>query len=362
MDRIEGYGMSEMPGMHAPMQQGTPVSMNVSINASGKEHVDDLITMMKNAGMGAAEPASAPTLSPRMDMERLSGIMNGPDMGPEIDIDMESEMEEPCPVCDSAPCACDHTEEAADGGFGDATTELNPEYGDMSDAIPAGNDLHKQKKSFKVVAGGDNPMAYKATVEGIKTALLKALTEKKAVTNKKIDKVSKEGNAFGKAVRDAKANGDKTVKVGGKTMPVKEADKTMSRAAKGHEKYGKEGMAALAKAGKEGKNLDPIRKKYDKYDESAKPDFLDMDKDGNKKEPMKKAVADKKKGAAPKKGVNPFAKKTNEAHTGEKFDALKHVKNPTQGEKDAAKDVKRGSYSDRAAMLKSAEKDGRLKK
>ena len=29
----------------------------------------------------------------------------------------------------------------------------------------------------------------------------------------------------------------------------------------------------------------------------SKPDFLDMDKDGNKKEPMKKAVADKKKGA-----------------------------------------------------------------
>jgi hypothetical protein len=46
----------------------------------------------------------------------------------------------------------------------------------------------------------------------------------------------------------------------------------------------------------------------------------------------------------------------------EKFDPLKHVKNPTQGEKDAAKDVKRGSYPDRAAMLRSAEKDGRLKK
>jgi hypothetical protein len=40
--------------------------------------------------------------------------------------------------------------------------------------------------------------------------------------------------------------------------------------------------------------------------EGAKPDFLDMDKDGNKKETMKKAVADKKK--------NPFGnKKTNEA-------------------------------------------------
>jgi hypothetical protein len=45
----------------------------------------------------------------------------------------------------------------------------------------------------------------------------------------------------------------------------------------------------------------------------------------------------------------------------EKFDPLKHVKNHTKGEKDAAKDVKRGSYADRAAMLKSAEKDGRLK-
>ena len=44
-----------------------------------------------------------------------------------------------------------------------------------------------------------------------------------------------------------------------------------------------------------------------------------------------------------------------------KFDPLKHVKNPTKGEKDAAKDVKRGSYADRAAMLKSAEADGRLK-
>jgi hypothetical protein len=42
----------------------------------------------------------------------------------------------------------------------------------------------------------------------------------------------------------------------------------MSRAAKGIEKYGKDGMQALAKAGREGKALDPVRNKYDKYDES----------------------------------------------------------------------------------------------
>jgi len=56
--------------------------------------------------------------------------------------------------------------------------------------------------------------------------------------------------------------------MGGKKKAVKEAVKqTMSRAAKGHEKYGKEGMQALAKAGKEGKDLDKVRAKYNKYDD-----------------------------------------------------------------------------------------------
>lgn len=64
------------------------------------------------------------------------------------------------------------------------------------------------------------------------------------------------------------------------------------------------------------KFMDMVKKKKGaKKDvkEAAKPDFLDMDKDGDKKEPMKKAVADKKKVSAPKKGVNPFAKKTESA-------------------------------------------------
>jgi hypothetical protein len=43
-------------------------------------------------------------------------------------------------------------------------------------------------------------------------------------------------------------------------------ERDMSRAAKGYEKYGKEGMQALAKAGREGKSLDPVRNKYDRYD------------------------------------------------------------------------------------------------
>jgi hypothetical protein len=71
-----------------------------------------------------------------------------------------------------------------------------------------------------------------------------------------------------------------TKKKGGKTVPncvpkegIEEAEKkTMSRAAKGNEKYGKDGMKALAKAGREGaseKKLDAIRDKHDNYNESV---------------------------------------------------------------------------------------------
>jgi hypothetical protein len=61
------------------------------------------------------------------------------------------------------------------------------------------------------------------------------------------------------------------------------------------------------------------------------------------------------------KGKAQSAKQDEPGVKEEKFDPLKHVKNPTPGEKKAAKDVKRSSYADRAAMLRSAEKDGRLK-
>ena len=56
-------------------------------------------------------------------------------------------------------------------------------------------------------------------------------------------------------------------------VPNFESKQNMSRAAKGHEKYGKAGMQALAKAGREGaseKELDAIRDKHDNYNKSMK--------------------------------------------------------------------------------------------
>jgi len=50
------------------------------------------------------------------------------------------------------------------------------------------------------------------------------------------------------------------------------------------------------------KDKEEHEKTKGKYDEAAKPDYLDFDKDGDKKEPMKKALADKKKVAEELKG------------------------------------------------------------
>lgn len=94
-------------------------------------------------------------------------------------------------------------------------------------------------------------------------------------------KPASEGNEFSGELAKAKASGAKTFNVDGKDYPVQEAgERTMSRAAKGHEKYGKEGMKALAKAGREGasdEQLDKIRDKHDKYDESLSfADYLNL--------------------------------------------------------------------------------------
>ena len=81
----------------------------------------------------------------------------------------------------------------------------------------------------------------------------------------------------------------------------------------------KEESEAAAKKKKEDK-----KKKMGKImDEGAKPDFLDMDKDGDKKEPMKKAVADK--GGDKKDGKKGMSAK-QEKYFGKKNESVKTSK------------------------------------
>jgi len=96
------------------------------------------------------------------------------------------------------------------------------------------------------------------------------------VTHKQLNErdEGKPGKNFAKIAKDAaerygsKAAGERVAGAVRNKLNAqgKLEEEGMSRAAKGYEKYGKEGMEALAKAGREGKALDPVRKKYDKYD------------------------------------------------------------------------------------------------
>ena len=173
----------------------------------------------------------------------------------------------------------------------------------------------------------------------------------------------------------------------GAAAPTPPAAKKMQEALKGGQK-----KLDVDKDGKLEKSDFAKLRSNKSVKEAAKPDFLDMDKDGNKKEPMKKAVADKKKGAVkeasgkcnhtpkgkscPVHGLKECGgmyegamsdldadRKDRAYQTRQAKTTMKHVKDPTPGEKKAAKDIKPGikGYSDRVAMLKSAEKDGRLK-
>jgi hypothetical protein len=115
-----------------------------------------------------------------------------------------------------------------------------------------------------------------------KEPMKKAVADKKAGPKKGVNPFTKKDAKVDEALKGKQKNLDvdddgdieaddlADLRAGKKEKKVDEAAKqTMSRAAKGHEKYGKEGMAALAKAGKEGKSLEPVKAKYNKYDEGT---------------------------------------------------------------------------------------------
>ena len=170
LESIQECGSPMMAGQEMPMasEGGQPVT--VSITASGKDNVSDLIAMMQDAAgitqMGPAvtdEPTMLP--APDGDQEMDMAAMRDMIVGPKDD--------EPTEDYANAP---------------------DPEYGDMSDVIPDGNDLNRKKKAYPATQDGDNPMA----VENIKAALYAALTEKKKTMVKGPD---------GKMVPDYAADG-----------------------------------------------------------------------------------------------------------------------------------------------------------
>ena len=90
----------------------------------------------------------------------------------------------------------------------------------------------------------------------------------------------------------------------------------------------------------------------------SKPDFLDMDKDGDKTEPMKKAVADKKKGAVKEESEMKVGdkKKSSTGGTIEKTKTgLKHTAGKNYSGKEAEKEEK-SKKTDESKMMPKGKK------
>lgn len=120
--------------------------------------------------------------------------------------------------------------------------------------------------------------------------------------------------------------------MGGKKKVKEEAEKTMSRAAKGHQKYGKEGMQALAKAGKEGKDLDKVRNKYNKYDDKLTKEDVAEAKDMSAFDWKSKVKAPQSSFAAKKISTGTVYTKKYKEEPDDADDAKKNKKSKTMGE------------------------------
>ena len=185
MDNIEECGVEEGMPMVPPMppqpaeDKGNPVTMNISMNASGKEHVADLIDMMKNAGVGGAKQVTPDMMPIRTDMERLRSIVDGPK---DMDDLKPGDQGEPCPKCGKqhigASSCMDSIEiDDEDEAVAEYDNEPDEQYGSIDDVIDSGDDLHKSKKAYAATQDGDNPMAVEDEEETLEQQILRALQD-----------------------------------------------------------------------------------------------------------------------------------------------------------------------------------------
>jgi hypothetical protein len=245
-------GMPPMGSLPAPMDKGNPVTMNVSLNASGKEHVEDLINMMKNAGMNDAKEVGPDMMPMRMDMERLRDIVDEPKEDVEVE---EGGMKDQLIQAMEKIAADDSGEllykALSKGAMG---PEVQNYLQDMYDDVAVDNGLHPdddhdqiEQKMWDQIEADYGMQEWANSPEGSEDDV--DYRDQDYMTNMMGDDLHKKKKAFAKA-----QDGDNAMAV---------------------ESIKAQLMKALA-------------------EKKAKPDFLDMDKDGNKKEPMKKAIADKK--------------------------------------------------------------------
>jgi hypothetical protein len=214
--------MGAMAPSVPPAQQDT-VSMNVSMNAQGAGGIRDLMNVLKDIQDGP-DHGSALTAEPH-NVEI--------DADPELDIAMPNQQDDN-PDIEVVHLGHDEVEDEAYDNAPDVSYQDNSF---MQQDLAGG--------SQKMTKGGynqsDNPLTMAAILP-----------------------VAAAMGRMGEGLDESLTS---KLQAMYEDVKLREGEKkTMSRAAKGNEKYGKDGMKALAKAGREGKDLDKIRNKYNKYD------------------------------------------------------------------------------------------------
>lgn len=248
-----------MPEPMNSIPSAPPVSMSVNLNAQGIDQIKSLLDLMHKAesplaagpvGAPAMPPVPMPTMAP---MSMPGGAMDMPALS----------LDEP-------------------GFGGEPTGGMDPldalvKKAGIAMAPKAPGDVGPGAKAGDDEAGEKSPVGSKDAAP--KDEMNKVADEVRGMADTLADENSDGGFGDATTAPDEKYGDVNTVTPTGDDLASKGAE--------------------AKKVNGGGNPMESIRQQLDaRYREikeaKAKPDFLDMDKDGNKKEPFKKAVADKK--------------------------------------------------------------------
>lgn len=283
LESLQECGMNEMPvegGM--PQQDGTPVSMNVSLNASGKDNVEDLISMMKNAGMGGAQEVGQDMMPMRHDIESFRGMVDGPEDSGEEMLGLPPGQEEGMHEQSIAEWSSEDADQlkmlhglVQSAAYRGVNSRPGAEFEDYID----NNYPHidSEKLLAKLVRMDDN-----AQFEALHELIT---SEYRADSDEDGTDQSMRKGELGMEGYDNEPNDDYQ----GSNYMLRDLSGGINREKKAYAKA-QDGDNAMAVETIKSRLLDLLSEK------KAKPDFADIDGDGDKKEPMKKAAKDKKKG------------------------------------------------------------------
>jgi len=166
--------------------------------------------------------------------------------------------------------------------------------------------IHQAESSsnFNSLLSDETYQKDKYVVSVLNTKIKEMLGESKLVEGAKVDRqaghITKSMMKKGKSKDEAEAIAWAHIKHPKKKKKAEEGieentmKKTNEATKKAKKDYDGDGKIESNKDEVWGSRAKAAAKSGKPFKESAKPDFLDMDKDGNKKEPMKKAIKDKK--------------------------------------------------------------------